>query len=219
MKKKTYSIILFFFISSIVSAQIIITTPYEFSLGVSGGTTFSSVSFSPKVEQSKLLGTTFGATGRLTMGKYVGLQIEFNYSQQGWEEFYEESPELKYSRRIDYLQFPLFSHFQFGGEKVKGIVNIGPQIGYAINESTKENLNGEKPGKVNVQHDMPIEKMFEWGIGGGAGIEIRTGIGYFTLEGRFIYSFGDFYNTRVVDNFSKASGQTITVKMSYLIPF
>ena len=219
MKLKLYVIILFFLAPSIVKAQIVITEPYEFSVGVSGGTTFSSVTFSPKVPQGNLLGATLGVTGRMTMGDYVGLQIEFNYSQQGWKEEYEEYPELMYSRRIDYLQIPFFTRVQFGGDKVKGFINAGPQIGYAIGESTKNKLNGENPGRVNAQYDMPVEKKFEWGIGGGAGIEIRSGIGYFTLEGRYLYSFGDIYNTRVEDNFSKASGQTITTKLSYLIPF
>ena len=219
MKLKLYTILLFLLTALVVKAQIIITTPYEFSVGVSGGTTFSSVTFSPKVTQGMLLGTTFGVTGRMTMGKSVGLQIELNYSQQGWTEKYDERPELKYSRRIDYLQFPLFTHIQFGGDKVKGFVNLGPQIGYYMGESTTDKLNGEKPGRENSQHDMPVEKKFEWGVGGGAGIEVNAGIGYITLEGRYIYSFGDIYSTKAEDNFSKASGQTITTKISYLIPF
>ena len=165
-----------------------------------------------------LLGATFGLTGRITMGEYVGLQAELNYVQQGWEEMYEERPELKYSRRIDYLQLPFYTHIQFGGDKVKGFLNAGPQIGYMISESTKNDLNGEQPGRVNEQHNMPVEKKFEWGISGGAGIEIRTGIGYFLLEGRYLYSLGDIYGTKRSDYFTKASGQTITAKVSYLIP-
>ena len=219
MKLRPYVILLFILTASVVKAQIIITTPYEFSAGVSGGTTFSSVTFSPKVTQGMLMGATLGLTGRMTMGKNVGVQIELNYSQQGWKEEYENFPEYYYSRRIDYLQFPLYTRVQFGGDKVKGFINAGPQIGYMIGESTKENLNGEKPGRVNEQHDMPVEKKFEWGISGGAGIEVRTGIGYFTIEGRYLYSFGDIYSTKVTDDFWKASGQTITTKMSYLVPF
>ena len=218
MRLKPYAIIFFIIATSIVKAQIIITTPYEFSVGVSGGTTFSSVTFSPKVPQGSLLGATFGITGRMTMGEYVGIQAELNYSQQGWTEIYEERPELKYSRRMDYLQLPFYTHIQFGGDNVKGFINAGPQIGYMIGESTKDELNGEQPGVVIEQHDLPIEKKFEWGISGGAGIEIRIGRGYFTLEGRYLYSLGDFYSTTSNDRFSKASGQTITVKASYLIP-
>lgn len=231
MKLKLYVILLFIVTTSVVRAQIIVTTPYEFSVGVSGGTTFSSVTFSPKVTQNMLMGTTFGLTGRMTMGEYVGMQIELNYVQQGWKEDFQSDDEglseeeqnqlakYKYNRTLNYLQIPFYTHIQFGGKNVKGFINAGPQIGYLISESTSQNLNGEKPGKVNEQHDMPVEKKFEWGISGGAGIEIRTGIGYFLLEGRYLYSLGDIYNTKRKDYFTKASGQTITAKVSYLIPF
>ena len=219
MKLIKYAIILSLLTASVVNAQIIITTPYEFSAGLSGGTTFSSVTFSPKVPQNMLMGATIGLTGRMTMGKYVGLQTELNFVQQGWKEKYDERPELTYTRHMNYLQLPFYTHIQFGGNNVKGFINAGPQIGYLIGESTKDELNGETPGNVNEQHNLYAEKKFEWGISGGAGIEIHTGVGYFLLEGRYLYSFGDIYNTTRADYFSKASGQTITVKVSYLIPF
>ncbi|MDR2916206.1 MAG: PorT family protein [Tannerella sp.] len=234
MKLKPYVILLFLGIASVIKAQIIVTTPYEFSIGVSGGTTFSSIDFRPKVTQSMLMGTTFGLTGRMTMGKYVGIQVELNYAQQGWKEKFESDDQAqteegtteeledlskyKYNRRLSYIQLPFYTRVQFGKNNVKGFINAGPQIGYMISESTDENLNGETPGKINEQHSMPVEKKFEWGISGGAGIEIRTGIGYFLLEGRYLYALGDIYNTTRSDYFSKATGQTISVKISYLIP-
>jgi hypothetical protein len=230
MKLKLSVILWFTLTVSAVRAQIIITTPYEFSAGVSGGTTFSSVAFSPKVEQTMLRGVTFGVTGRMTTGKNVGLQLEINYAQQGWDEFFEQTEEAgeatekpgtdyRYARRLNYLQVPFYTHVQFGGKNVKGFINAGPQLGYLISESTDENLNGAGPATYNEQHNMPVGQKFEWGISGGAGIEIRTGIGYFLLEGRYFYSFGDIYSTKVKDSFSKASSQAITVKVSYLWPF
>jgi hypothetical protein len=231
MKRKSYAMLWLALMAPTAAAQIIVTTPYEFAVGVSGGTTFSSVTFNPKVEQEMLMGMTFGVTGRMTMGEYVGLQAELNYAQQGWEEFFEitqptddaetATPEnvrtdYQYARRLNYLQLPFYTHVQFGGKTVKGFVHAGPQLGYFLSESTRENLRGERPA---MQHDMPVEKKLEWGISGGVGIEVRTGIGYFLLEGRYYYSFGDIYSTKVKDNFSKASTQTITAKLSYLIPF
>ncbi|MDR1723404.1 MAG: PorT family protein [Tannerella sp.] len=199
-------------------AQIIVTTPYEFAVGASGGATFSSVTFNPKVAQSTLQGVTFGVTGRMTMGEYVGLQLELNYAGEGWNEKYDDNPELHYSRRLNYFQMPFYTRVQFGGKSVKGFINAGPQIGYFLGESTSENLNGATPGKVNEQHNMPLENKFEWGLSGGGGIEIRTGIGFFLIEGRYAYYFGDIYSTKVKDYFSKASVQVITTKLTYLIP-
>jgi hypothetical protein len=152
------------------------------------------------------------------MGENTGLQLELNYAQQGWNEEYETAPEYRYSRRMDYLQAPFYTHVQFGGKNVKGFINAGPQIGYLLSESTTEN-DAEKPGGINAQHDMPVENKLEWGISGGAGIEIRSGIGYFLLEGRYYYSFGDIYSTKRKDYFSKASCQVFSAKITWLMPF
>jgi hypothetical protein len=220
MTSKIYTILLFAFAATVsaVRAQIVVTTPYEFSAGASGGATFSSVTFNPRVSQGTLRGLTFGLTGRMTMGENVGLQLELNYAQQGWSEEYELAPEYRYSRRMDYLQLPFYTHVQFGGKSVKGFVNAGPQIGYLLSESTSESREVETPGGVSAQRGMPAENRLEWGISGGAGIEVRTGIGYFLLEGRYSYSFGDIYGTKRRDYFAKASSQVILAKITYLMP-
>jgi len=222
MKRLLLSLLVIPFISK---AQIVITTPYEFSYGVSGGATFSSVSFTPRVLQDMRTGLTFGLTGRMTMGKNMGLQLELNYAQQGWKERYEDEngkpvKEFQYSRLLNYVQLPFHTRVQFvlSGENVKGFFLAGPQIGYLTGESTKENLNGATPGRENTQHDMPVEEKFEWGISGGIGVEVRTRAGYFIVEGRYLFSLGDIYNARREDYFSRSASQTITAKLTYLIP-
>jgi len=227
MSIKRPLLLLFFGLSLVIKAQIIETTPYEYAIGASSGATFSSVSFSPRVLQNTQTGLTIGLTGRMAMGKNVGLQVELNYAQQGWDEKFESAyptgeedvpalPNYKYNRLLNYFQLPFCTHIRFGGKNTKTFINAGPQIGYLLSESTNENLNGAQPGRVNMQHDMAVQKKFEWGISGGLGIEIRTGIGCFSLEGRYLYALGDIYNTRREDPFSKASGQTIIVKLTYL---
>jgi hypothetical protein len=210
--------LLFIFSAQFATAQIIVTTPYELSLGASGGATFSSVTFNPKVAQGTLQGLTFGLTGRLTTGENVGLQLEFNYLQEGWDEEYEETPEYHYRRRLNYFQMPFLTRVQFGGNSAKGFICAGPHIGYLLNETTDSNLGDATPGKINEQHNMPVTNRFEWGLGGGIGLEMRTAIGYFLIEGRYFYSFGDIYSTQRKDYFSKASSSNITAKLTYLIP-
>ena len=217
---RTFVLSCFFLFCGTVKSQIINTFPYEFTCGVSAGTTFARVSFNPHVTQGYAMGMTYGVTGRMTMGKNVGLQLEINYAQQGWKENYSETetPQYQYERKFNYIQVPFLTHVQFGGENMKGFINAGPQFGLFLNESTSSNLDGGERGIVNFQHTMPVEKKFEWGIGGGPGIEIRTGIGYFLIEGRYFYSFSDIYSTQRRDVFAKASTQTITAKITYLLP-
>ena len=224
MKIRFYILLLLSGATLVTQSQIVITTPYEYAFGVSGGGAFSSVAFTPRVLQKMKPGITFGFTGLMNMGKNMGLQLELNYAQQGWKEKYEDENgkpirEFHYDRLLNYIQLPFYTRVQFplAGDHVRGYFIGGPQIGYMIDESTDENLHGATHGRESTQHNMPVEKKFEWGLSGGFGIEIRTGIGRFLLEGRYLYSLGDVYNTRRKDYFSKASGQTITAKLSYLI--
>ncbi|KKY62695.1 porin family protein [Tannerella forsythia] len=199
----------------------------EWVAGVSGGINASSVFFAPKVQQQLLLGYNGGLTVRWITEKNLGLQLEANFKQQGWNERFEApegypNPETyldyRYIRRMNYIEMPFLTHIYFGSERVRFFFNMGPKIGWLTGESTEENLRGATPNKTNAQHTMAAEKKFAWGLCGGPGLEIRTGIGCFQLEARYYYSLGDFYNTRRQDVFSKASPQVFSAKLSYLIP-
>ena len=203
------------------------TFRHEWAIGGSAGVDFPSVSFRPRVLKKTLIGFNGGITARWITEKNLGLQLEVNFTQKGWKEdlaLMDEDGVLSmsnpfYIRKMNYIDIPFFTHIYFGNEKVRFFVNLGPQVGFFVSETTSQNLNGETiPYHPNEQHSMPVEKIFEWGIGGGPGMEFRSGIGYFLLEGRYYYALSDFYNTRRGDAFSKASTQVIAVKLTYLIP-
>lgn len=190
----------------------------ELTVGGSFGTTFSRVTFAPKIQQSMLLGYTFGVTGRYETEKNVGLQVELNYVQHGWKEKFED-PAYRYSRTLNYLEIPFFTHIYFGSRRVKIFLNLGPKIGYYLNEKVENNLGSNIPeGTYPEAHEMKIGHKFDWGLCGGPGLEIRTGIGYFLLEGRYYYALGDLFRSRREDFFSKSSSQVISAKLTYLIP-
>lgn len=194
------------------------TFKQELAVGGSFGVNFSSVTFVPKVKTNMSMKYNGGLTIRWETEKNLGLQAELNFSQQGWDEKFDD-PKYKYTRTINYIEIPFLTHIYFGSKRFKAFVNLGPKVGYAIGESTDQNLNGANPtGKEDAQHNMSVEKKFDWGICGGPGIELRTGIGYFLLEGRYYYALGDIFNSRKEDVFSKSSGQVISAKLTYLIP-
>lgn len=189
---------------------------HEFWVGPSFGMTFSSISFYPRVNQGMLQGYTGGVSVRWITEKNLGLQAELNYTQQGWKEDFAEQPQYVYSRTINYIELPFMTHIYFGSDRFHVYLNLGPKIGYALNEKTESNLNGEEPNRTNDQHDMAIEKRFDWGICGGPGIELRTGIGSFILEGRYYYALGDIFNSTRSDVFSKSPAQVFGAKFIYL---
>ena len=223
MKRTIACCCLFVVVTSVVRSQSAFSP--EWAAGVSGGVNYARASFSPKVQQNMYMGYTGGLAVRWITEKNLGVQLEINYKQQGWNERFDVSEDGQnyagyyYRRRMNYAEIPFFTHIYIGGDQVHFFVNLGPQIGFLLNETTAENLNGIEPQRINAQHAMSVEKSFEWGLGGGPGVELRTGIGYFLLEGRYYYALSDFYSTRRKNVFSKASQQVYSIKLTYMIPF
>ena len=57
---------------------------------------------------------------------------------------------------------------------------------------------------------------FDYGITGGAGLELRTKAGNFLVEGRYYYALSDFYKSTKKDYFSRSAHGTIVAKITYL---
>ncbi len=195
---------------------------HNFALGINGGVNLSSVSFMPKVKQKNLMGITGGLTMRYICEKYFsmicGAQLEVNFSQHGWNEYYEDYPDLQYTRKMNYVEIPFLAHLAFGKERgVQFFFHAGPQIGLFLSDSYTQSGNWDDfTGLVQEQHDKKVDNRFDYGIAGGAGMEIRTKIGNFMLEGRYYYALSDFYGNTKKDYFSRAAHSAITAKIAYL---
>ncbi len=212
-----------------------------FSIGVNGGYMFTSVGFSPKVSQSMLGCPTAGVTLRYTSEKYFtaicSLVGEVNWAQMGWNEKiitinrepvynYENGEAEFYRRHLTYIQIPLMAHLAWGRE-VKGVnffIEIGPQFGFCLGESTDtnfttENMNvNDRGNQTTAQYDMPVEHKFDYGIVGGLGIEYsHPAVGHFRIEGRYYYGLGNIYGASKKDYFGKSNQSAIEVKIAYLV--
>lgn len=195
---------------------------HNFALGVNGGINLNSVSFSPKVRQKNLMGINGGVTARYISEKYFsmicGAQIELNFSQHGWDEFYEDYPTLQYTRTMNYVEIPFLAHLAFGRDRgLQFFIHAGPQIGFLISDSKTISGNWDDYKGITVeQHDKAIDNKFDYGITGGAGVELRTKAGNFLVEGRYYYGLSDFYNSTKKDYFSRSAHGVITAKITYL---
>ena len=90
-------------------------------------------------KQELAVGASFGlnfSTIRWNTEPNLGIQAELNFTQHGWEEKFEEKPQYKYSRTVNYMELPFLTHIHFGSKRVRVFVNLGPKIGYALSEST-----------------------------------------------------------------------------------
>ena len=212
----------------------------DLAIGFNGGLNMSSVSFTPKVSQAKLNGITGGLSVRYVCEKYFStvcsLYGEINYSQMGWMEDIVDINDMpvintatglpeEYSRTVNYIQVPLMAHLAWGREQ-KGFaffVNLGPQFGIYMSESTKTNFDfsdrnaADRVNPVCAQDTMAVENKFDYGIAAGAGIEFsHPKVGHFLLEGRYYYGLGNIYGDSKRDYFGSSNFGTITVKLAYL---
>ena len=172
---------------------------HNFSIGINGGVNVSSVSFQPSIKQSKLIGPEFGVTARYISEKYFkmicGIQAEVNFSQRGWKEVIED------------------------GTGDTFVLNLGPQIGFLISEKEIKSASwnpSNRPQGTNEQYDKPADRKFDYGIIGGGGLEVRTGIGHFILEARYYYGLSDFYNNSKKDYFGRSGHSYIGGRLTYL---
>lgn len=200
---------------------------HNLAFGINGGINLNSVSFSPTVSQTNLMGTTGGVTVRYISERYFkmicGAQIEINYSQHGWNEYYKDYPSLGYTRTMNYVEIPFLAHLAFGKEQ-KGMqffIHAGPQIGFFLKDNYTikgdwDNFIQNNSNIVTEQHDKPVDNKFDYGIAGGAGLELRTKAGNFILEGRYYYALSDFYSNAKKDYFARSAHGVITAKITYL---
>ena len=215
----------------------------DLAIGVNAGYMLSSVGFVPDGPQKQLGGLTGGLTVRYTCERYFksicAIVAEVNIARTGWKEnildidnqpvYYEDdlnkTNPLSYERHMTYIQIPLLARMGWGRERkgIQGFIQLGPQIGIFMSESTTTNIvKDKKPmiprsSPVEAQYTMPVEKKFDYGIMAGAGIELSfPKLGHFLLEGRYYYGLGDIYGNSKSDYFGRSNFGQIVIKASYL---
>lgn len=195
-------------------------------IGAAGGLNLSSMEFQPTVRQFNLKGINGGVSIRYTSEKYFSMicaaQLEINYAQRGWEEDFDDKTGNSYSRRLDYVEIPFLAHVAFGKEPygLQFFVNLGPQIGFLLSDSEK--YEGEwqiesRPTATQAIYGKQTDNKFDYGIVGGAGLELKTKAGNFFVEGRYYYGLGDIFNNSKTDDFGRSANTTISARIGYSV--
>lgn len=65
----------------------------------------------------------------------AGIQVEVNYAQKGWQEYLSTAQDSFYRRNLDYIEIPIYSHFEMGYKKIRPFINVGPYFAWQINDS------------------------------------------------------------------------------------
>lgn len=193
------------------------------SLGVKGGADLSRVTFTPSVKQSFVLGANAGVTFRYIEEDHFGLIAEVNFEQRGWKEDFEDYP-FEYSRTLNYIQIPLLAHIYFG-RRGRFFVNLGPEVGFMIGESTKANFDYNNIESVpdfpsslrtTYQYGMAAENKVDFGISAGLGGEFNINRkNSIYLEGRFYYGLGNVLKSGRTENFRGSNSMSIMASIGY----
>ncbi len=209
--KKALFLIVFIVCAVALSAQPRLAQD-EMYVGFHAGAIATIVNFSPEVQQTvgnPFLGANGGFVFRYAGHKVCGLQVELNYMQRGWKE-----ERTGFQRTIDYIELPFLTHLYFG-RKFRGFVNLGPQIGYAIREESK-NTPTDLTNLYPTAQYLSIDNRFDWGIAGGLGMLYRSKAGVYQLEARFNYSFGGLYSNSKFATFAQSVPMSLSLNFAWM---
>lgn len=201
----------------------------EFYFGAGAGPSLTRVDFLPTVPQAQKSALLGGIAAKYISQKNLGLVVEANYSQRGWQEEFDPESDFSYNRTLNYLEIPFMTHVYFG-KRTRFIVNVGPQISFLLSEDQEmsQALADDVEARREANPDLiignqynPISEMqrVDYGFIGGMGIEIQTGVGNFDLEGRYYFGLGDIFTSRRSENayFGRSAHRLIEGKLTYYI--
>ena len=226
MKKNFYILTILLLMFGIRSQAQVESPRSILEVGVSGGMNLSRMEFQPSIRQKLLQGVNGGISARYTSEKYFSMicaaQVEINFAQRGILEDFDDGTSNYYSRTINYIEVPFFAHVSWGKEErgFQFFLNLGPQFGFFLSENEKYNGDwntANRPSSIRPLYGKGIENKFEYGIAGGLGLEYKSKIGNFFIEGRYFYGLSDIFKNSKTDDFGRSANTTITARIGYSI--
>lgn len=186
----------------------------DFQFGIRMGAQFSKlkgsaevVTNSNKVNLKSLAGPTFGFIFEIPINEYLEIRPELNFGSQGRK--FTDEKDTKYNFWMGYVQVPILLRGQYGNEKVRGFVHLGPQFGYgAFILDRFKDKDGNKDKESYTFKDL--YKPFDAGIAVGAGVEFPAAKGI-ELEVRY---YAGLANIRKTDDEYKSQNQAIYLTLN-----
>ena len=176
----------------------------QFYVGVQGGSNLSKMDFTNNQEYrfreiNYAQGFIGGVVAQYLGEKHAGVQFELNYSQRGWVEMDTAGVNnLKIKDKMDYVELPMLTHVNIGGGRIRGILNLGPYLGYALNRQiTTTDLNTGSEQTEDYVFDNDRDNRIDFGLLAGGGFEYRFGRSKIAAEARYTIGLGDINKIKV----------------------
>lgn len=193
-------------------------------IGGRAGVSMAKIDLSPSVPQGWLMGSTGAVTFRFSEEKLFGVVAELGWATRGWKENFEEAP-LSYSRSLTYINLPIMTQINFGSNRCKCFINLGPEFGYMLTSSISANFDYNDLSSVTTwperermkeQLAMPISNKFDYGITAGVGGEFyvvpRHSV---SLEVRYYFGLGNVFPSTKADTFSASRCTSLELTLGY----
>ena len=124
-------------------------------------------------------GWTLGLTGQYNFNEWLGVRADLNWTQKNHKQYRTGiMSNTNYDTWNSYLQLPVMASFSFGGQKVRGFLNLGAYGGYWLNSRLKGhyfNVFSEETSKVDesLEFNDDRDQRLDYGLTGGIGVEYR----------------------------------------------
>lgn len=184
-----------------------------FSLGVKQGVNYSTVSFSPGIDQGLTFGYTGGFVYKYQNEKLFGLQLELNYIQKGWTENLD-TINNSYNRRLNYIELPFITQIILGKKpNFKYYVNLGTSFAYLLSEKETLEVNNELYRRE--YYEKEIENLFDYSVLGELGVMYNTEIGEFQIGVRYQLTFTDLFDVTEETIFDNSQNSIFSLSLTY----
>ena len=187
------------FVPSTASAQDEAGQPH-WRVGITGGANHNwydiDVQYQADYHYASAWGWSAGVFGQYNFMDWLALRAELEATERNYR-FYRTLwySGTNYIAHNTYVQVPVMAQFGFGGQKVRGFVNIGVYAGYWAAGRTKgtmfETLNEETiPIDEPYIFQQDKDQRWDFGLAGGLGLEYRCAEHWaIHAEGRCYYSY------------------------------
>jgi hypothetical protein len=187
----------------------------ETYFGFKLGGNISGILSDPTISQKINPGLTSGLVFKHISQKSLGIQLELNYKQSGWNENLDSTN--IYKRRLNFIELPFMTHVNLGNQKTRFVINLGPYISYLLSE--KEKIYLLEGIEEKEYYRKKIDNKASFGLCLGLGISPQTSIGLFQIESRISSSLTDNFKSKSSSPFSSSKNLNAELNLTYMIDY
>lgn len=183
-------------------------TSAQWKAGVEAGYTYNSLATTSGYAYDR----NYDAIGGFMVGipvqygfvDWFALQADLSYTQKNYGLHRSGQYEaVRSDTKNGFMQLPLYAHFSFGGEELRGFVNTGAYAGYWVSASTEGNqfqyfylIDEDDLAPYHFNEKAPFDSRrdnrFDGGLMAGVGLQYQLTAGIqLLIEGRYYRGLTD----------------------------